>query len=296
MEKLEIVVREREKEEKLRESLLRLSEPANDSNPRARRDVAEEYSSYFKSVTKNEDDTTILDQHMQQLGWNDSEKASPHRSPGASTLHSLGAKSRPSPGSKSPDRWALGRHMTSSYPSALIMVKNANSASTAEATGYSEASRQQSYHGSSHGRSTMGPPAQDRKQAPTAKMSRPGKTMAASDTSGISSGTSSGASQVSVLIPPQFPETSKSRNKMSAPSHRPSSHKGSSDRLQKGQKVDSASLPRTHKTRRSEGGPWSSVVAGGVGLQSPGQQGQEISVGYYLPNDTAPFVTKVIGT
>ncbi|CDW54686.1 axin 1 [Trichuris trichiura] len=81
IEKLEHVRRERETYEKLNESLQRLSEPENNSN--SHRAAVEKFCKVEKSFrAAPEDAEAILDDYYTRVGWKDSPKHSPMRSPG----------------------------------------------------------------------------------------------------------------------------------------------------------------------------------------------------------------------
>ncbi|KRX56554.1 Axin-1, partial [Trichinella sp. T9] len=110
VEKLENLRRERETYEKLNESLQRLSEPENNSN--SHRAAVEKFCKVEKSFrAAPEDAEAILDDYYNRVGWKDSPKQSPMRSPG----FAFGSRKK-SPGSKSPDRRVISRMMTTSYP------------------------------------------------------------------------------------------------------------------------------------------------------------------------------------
>ncbi|KRX24316.1 Axin-1 [Trichinella nelsoni] len=110
VEKLENLRRERETYEKLNESLQRLSEPENNSN--SHRAAVEKFCKVEKSFCEApEDAEAILDDYYNRVGWKDSPKQSPMRSPG----FAFGSRKK-SPGSKSPDRRVISRMMTTSYP------------------------------------------------------------------------------------------------------------------------------------------------------------------------------------
>ncbi|VDP35916.1 unnamed protein product [Soboliphyme baturini] len=131
-EKLEYLRREQERDEKLKESLKRLSEPENNSN--SHRAAVEKFCKVERSFrAPPEDAEAILDDYYSRVGWKDSPRQSPLRSPGCV----LGSR-RKSPGmpfiftamvfsqtslipalvsvSKSPERRGLNRWVSPSYP------------------------------------------------------------------------------------------------------------------------------------------------------------------------------------
>ncbi|KFD57875.1 hypothetical protein M513_01108, partial [Trichuris suis] len=370
IEKLEHVRRERETYEKLNESLQRLSEPENNSN--SHRAAVEKFCKVEKSFrAAPEDAEAILDDYYTRVGWKDSPKHSPMRSPG----FAFGSR-RKSPVSKSPDRRGI-RIMTTSYPlpyavaqtlpmhpAAVSMLRTSSSSQEAHPLiqvppipAHLMSKHRSSGHGnpvSSHRSSRAesgGVPSggaqqqvQRGGQSSTSSFVKNSKQfmrfpIMASDTSGISSGTSSDPSLVSAKIPSvasynkpvteqwileerpaQSPYDSGERHRSRVSSsgvvsfggkvYKSSSHKGSnSESLQRSSNTEKSS--RLHKAGASvnEG----SVGQGGNSrktagtranvsappMSSPASQSsvshEYISVGYFLPNESTPYVTRFAG-
>ncbi len=82
-DKLEVVRRKRETEEKLTRTLRQLSEATAPSKPQKARKAAAQAAEALQKYPEPEvQDEDILDEHMAHIGWDDSAKQSPHRSPG----------------------------------------------------------------------------------------------------------------------------------------------------------------------------------------------------------------------
>uniref|UniRef100_A0A5S6QFE7 Axin-1 n=1 Tax=Trichuris muris TaxID=70415 RepID=A0A5S6QFE7_TRIMR len=373
IEKLEHVRRERETYEKLNESLQRLSEPENNSN--SHRAAVEKFCKVEKSFrAAPEDAEAILDDYYTRVGWKDSPKHSPMRSPG----FAFGSR-RKSPVSKSPDRRGM-RIMTTSYPlpyavaqtlpmhpAAVSMLRTSSSSQETHPliqvppipAHLMSKHRSSSGHGNPTGshRSSRAEGGSVPSGASQQQTQRGGQSSAssfvknskqfmrfpimASDTSGISSGTSSDPSLVSAKIPSaasynkpvteqwiieerptqQSPYDSGERHRSSRVSsgvvnfggkvYKSSSHKGSSnsESLQRNSNAEKSSrmhkvVAATNEASIGQGGnsrktAGSRAAASGPQIgSSPASQPashEYISVGYFLPNESTPYVTRFAG-